>query len=143
MLWLYYLGNQIEFRRGPVRYVALLLVIAVFSNLAEYYVGALRLSDGRLTSQEHPNFGGMSGVVFGLFGYVWMKMRFEPDLGLWMSPQTFLFSMLWFFFCLTGLAGSIANGAHVSGLLIGVVIGAASPLFRRLRRRPHDPDVWS
>jgi GlpG protein len=134
MLWLYYLGNQIEFRRGPVRYVALFLVIAVFSNLAEYYLGDLSFSNGRLTSQEHPNFGGMSGVVFGLFGYTWMKMRFEPELGLWMSQQTFLFSMLWFFFCLTGFAGHIANGAHVSGLLIGVAIGAAPPLFRRLGR---------
>jgi GlpG protein len=131
MLWLYYLGNQIELRRGRLRYVALLLVIAVLSNLTQYYLGHLSWSDGRLIPKEVPNFGGMSGVVFGLFGYIWMKMRFEPELGLWMSQQTFMFSMIWFIFCLTGLAGHIANGAHVSGLLIGVAIGAAPPLFRR------------
>jgi GlpG protein len=132
MMWLYYLGNQIEASRGSFRVLGLVLVIGALSNLAEYYLGGLKLEDGHLTGQYNPNFGGMSGVVFGLFGYVWMKMRFEPELGMSMSQQAFTLSLFWLLFCLTGLAGSIANGAHVSGLAIGVAIGAAPTLFRHL-----------
>jgi GlpG protein len=133
MLWLYYLGNVIEARRGPVRYLALILVIAVVSDLAEYCLGSLSVNEGRVVLHYHPNFGGMSGVVFGLFGYTWMKMRFEPELGLAMTQQTFVFSILWLLFCLTGIAGNIANGTHIAGLAMGIVIGATPALIRRLR----------
>jgi GlpG protein len=133
MMWLYYLGSQIEIRRGPLRYLALILVLAVLSNLGEYYLGAARLDGGRLILRLQPRFGGMSGVVFGLFGYIWMKMRFEPSLGFGLSQQAFMLSMLWFLFCFTGLAGSIANAAHTTGLLVGMALGAAPTLWRRLR----------
>jgi GlpG protein len=132
--WLYYLGAQIEARRGPVRYLALVLVLAVLSNLAEYYLGGLRIGEGRVTLQFHPTFGGMSGVVFGLFGFVWMKMRFQPELGLAMSGDAIVFSLLWLVFCFSGMAGPVANAAHAGGLLIGIAIGAAPAILRGLWR---------
>jgi GlpG protein len=133
MMWLYYLGSQIESRRGSFRFLALVLVLAVLSNLGEYFLGSMHLQGGRLTIQYNPRFGGMSGVVFGLFGYVWMKMRFEPELGLAMSQQAFVLSLIWFVFCFTGLAGHIANAAHAAGLAVGIVIGAMPSLWARLR----------
>jgi GlpG protein len=133
MLWLYYLGSQIESRRGSIRFLALVLVIAVLSNLGEYFLGGLRVEGGRLTMHYNPRFGGMSGVVFGLFGYVWMKMRFEPELGLAMSQQAFFLSLIWLVFCFTGLAGHIANAAHASGLVVGIIVGAIPSLWVRLR----------
>jgi membrane associated rhomboid family serine protease len=36
----------------------------------------------------------------------------------------------WMLFCLTGYAGPIANTAHVSGLLTGAALAAASRLLR-------------
>jgi GlpG protein len=133
MMWLYYLGTQIESRRGSLRLLALVLVLAVLSNLGEYFLGGMRLESGALILQHNPRFGGMSGVVFGLFGYVWMKMRFEPDLGLGMSQQAFMLSLIWFVFCFTGLAGHIANAAHASGLVVGIVLGAVPSLWAQLR----------
>ncbi len=135
MMWLYYLGGEIEARRGSLRFLALVLVIAVVSNLAQYALGGLTREGGEFVWQFSGRFGGMSGVVFGLFGYVWMKMRFEPELGLAVSQQMFILTMIWFVFCFTGLAGPIANYAHAAGLAAGVAAGAAPALWRRLRRR--------
>ena len=109
MLWLYYLGTQIEFRRGSLRLLAMVLAIAVISNFVQYTLGGMSWRDGALSFPHNPNFGGMSGVVFGLFGYTWMKMRFEPEAGLALSQQAFLLSLLWLAFCFTGLAGSVAS----------------------------------
>src|SRR5262249_30799680 len=82
-----------------------------------------------------PLFGGMSGVVYGLFGYVWMKSRYEPGLGLAMSPNTVFIMVGWFFLCLFGAVGAVANVAHGVGLLAGMAIGCAPQLWKRRRRR--------
>jgi len=79
-----------------------------------------------------PLFGGMSGVLYGLFGYAWMKSRFEPGLGLWVDQGTVVILIAWFFLCMTGLVGPIANAAHAGGLVSGLVIGVAPTLWRRL-----------
>lgn len=117
MYALHDLGGPIERRRGSVRYLALVLVLAVVSNLVQYFY-------------RGPFFGGMSGVVFGLFGYIWMKARFQPEAGLSIHPSSVTYLMVWFFLCMTGLVGPIANGAHVGGLIAGMLLGYA-------------PTVWS
>ena len=69
---------------------------------------------------------GMSGVVYGLLGYAWMKGRFDPGSGLLLHPQTVAMMLIWFFLCLTGLMGNIANTAHAVGLVLGIAWGYAS-----------------
>ena len=91
----------------------------------------MRLSDG-------PAFGGMSGVLYGLFGYAWMKTRFAPELGVTLSPQTVTTLLVWFVLCLSpflqAVIGPVANVAHAVGLLVGVAAGVAPHLPRLLRR---------
>jgi GlpG protein len=131
MLWMFDLGRAIEGRRGPVRFALLVLVIAVLSNLAQYFLGGFEFR-GRWSPSI--GFGGMSGVVYGLIGYIWMKGRFEPHLGLMLHPQTIALALIWFFVCMTGQVGPIANVAHGSGLLVGMAIGAAPSLWRSVTR---------
>jgi GlpG protein len=76
----------------------------------------------------------MSGVVYALFGYVWMKGRFEPHLQMGVMPQTVTIMLVWLVACMTGLLGPIANAAHVAGLAAGLVAGYAPTGWRRLRR---------
>jgi GlpG protein len=135
MMMLYPLGGAIEMRRGSLRFLLLVLVLAVTSNLAQYFLGHPEFSrETGLTFQHNPVFGGMSGVLYGLFGYIWMKSRYEPALGLYISRNTVTSLMVWYFLCLAGVFGSIANMAHTAGLVVGILIGYAPHLLRLLFR---------
>jgi GlpG protein len=134
MLMLRDLGGAVELRRGPGRYLLLVLALAVCSNLGQYYLGNPTWEGGFHFAHSLPTFGGMSGVLYGLFGYVWMKSRYEPGLGLFIHPNTVVFLLGWFFLCMTGRVGPIANGAHAVGLVTGIILGYAPVLWRSLRR---------
>lgn len=138
MYMLYYLGGAIERRRGPFRYVSLVLVIAVVSNLVQYYFGHPVLVGSELKFIHLPFFGGMSGVDYGLFGYIWMKARFQPQLGLHIDPSTVVFMVVFLVLCMTPFAhfiigSGVANGAHVGGLLAGMLIGYIPTVWRAAR----------
>jgi GlpG protein len=139
MFMLLALGGLIEARRGTWRFALLVLVLAIVSNLAQFYVGTFSLKDPSHLFQPNPAFGGMSGVLYGLFGYLWMKSIYEPARGLVLHPNTVVILMVWFFLCLSGVftqvIGHIANGAHAAGLLAGILIGYAPHLWRSLRKR--------
>ncbi len=135
MYMLYYLGGAIERSRGPLRYLSLVLVIAVVSNLAQYFFGNPVQVGGEWRFAHLPFFGGMSGVDYGLFGYIWMKARFQPELGLRIDPGTVVILMAWLILCMTPLVHSligsgVANGAHVGGLLAGMLIGYIPTLWK-------------
>ncbi len=130
MLW--QLGATVEARRGMWRYLAFVLACAVASNLAQYAVGGTHWENGPLIHSS-PLFGGMSGVLYGLFGYIWMKSRYEPALGLSLSPQLVVWMIVWLFVCITGVVGPVANFAHFAGLIVGVIIGVAPHLWRQVR----------
>jgi GlpG protein len=110
MLWLRDLGSMIETRKGTWTLLALVLVISAISNLGQYFVSG-------------PSFGGMSGVVFGLLGYIWMQGKFDPASGLELHPQTVMLMIGWFFLGLTGMIGNIANTAHGVGAVVGITWG--------------------
>ena len=42
--------------------------------------------------------------------------------------------LAWLVVCMTGMVGPIANAAHVAGLVIGMLVGAA-PHWRQVVRR--------
>ncbi len=116
-LWI--LGAMIEERQGSWRLACLVVVIAALSNLGQYYVSG-------------PNFIGISGVVYGLFGYIWMKGKFDPNSGYYVHPQTVMMMLLWFFLCLMKVMPGIANTVHGVGLVVGVAWGffASLPALR-------------
>jgi GlpG protein len=118
MWWLYDLGNMIEGRLGWWRFAALVLVIALASNFGQYVASG-------------PNFAGMSGVVFGLFGYAWIRGRFDPTSGMFLRQDIVVLMMLWFGACLIGVVPNVANAAHGVGLAVGAALGYL-PQIRRL-----------
>ena len=138
MYWLYALGGAIEWRRGRYRYLALVLAVSVACNLAQYFLGRLGESESLASLPRSPNFGGMSGVVYGLLGYVWMKGRFQPELGLGIDRNNLILMIGWLVLCMTpwsySLIGTrVANVAHVAGLLMGMFIGYMPMLWRSFR----------
>jgi len=131
----YSLAGQVERIQGSPRLIWLVFVFAVTSNLAQFYLGHPINSQLAFVWDRSSQFGGLSGVAYGLFAYVWMKSRLEPQLGMQMTSLTVIIMIGWFFACLTGVLGPIANGAHAAGLALGLIIGAAPHLWRELRPR--------
>jgi GlpG protein len=113
------IGTVIEYRRGTRVLALLVLLSAIASNVGEY-IYTLELRQNHVAI-----FGGMSGVVYALFGYVWMKGRHEPEQGMILNPSSVQTMLFWLFLCMTGLVGNIANAAHVIGLVVGVLFGLA------------------
>lgn len=115
-LWYWELGRRIELRQGPWALLGLTLLFSLVSNLAQHYTSGPSL------------FGGLSGVLYGLLGHVWLYQWLAPS-PLFSLPKGVLVMMLvWLLICLTGVVGQlgfgqIANAAHVGGLLIGCLTG--------------------
>lgn len=121
MLWLLDLGSQIESRQGTGRLGLLVVVTAVLSNIGQYTL-------------YNANFCGMSGVIYGLLAYAWVKGRLDPASGLNVQKNTAIMMLVWFFVCLVELIPNVANGSHAVGLVTGAAMGVLLSL-RVLRRR--------
>jgi GlpG protein len=113
MLWLYQLGSMVEARQSALFLFIFVAISAALSNLAQYFLFG-------------PNFVGMSGVVYALAGYVWIRGKFNPGSGLFLDQQSVVWLLFWLVFCFTGLAGPIANAAHFIGLAVGMAWGGAA-----------------
>lgn len=125
MIWLYQLGSLIELRKGRLMMAGLVLVAAVASNLGEY------VWDLKVRGPGAPiAFGGMSGVVYALFGYAWMTSDYDPDADIRMPSNTIVWMVGWLVICMTGMVGPIANAAHLVGLGVGMLVGLGPHLAR-------------
>ncbi len=131
MIWLFQLGRLLEIRYGTLYLGLLILVVAVLSTFAQC---AVPESIGGSMSYFQPGgyllngLGGMSGVVYGLFGFIWVKSSIDPTSRLFIPQSTVTIMLVWLVFCMTPLAeqfglGNIANWAHGIGLLVGCVAG--------------------
>lgn len=110
MAALIYFGRQIEAARGTLRLAALVVLIGVGSNYGQYLVSG-------------PSFGGMSGVAYGLLGYLVVMSRWAPRAGMLLEPRVALSGAIWFVVCLTGAIGPVANTAHGAGFVLGACFG--------------------
>ncbi|NCD23828.1 MAG: rhomboid family intramembrane serine protease, partial [Spartobacteria bacterium] len=100
----------LEAKLGTARFAAMVAVVALVSNLAQYLAGGA-------------GFGGMSGVIYGLFGYLWVRGKRDFRFGVFLSPLTAGLLMVFLALGIFGLLGPTANAAHFSGLLVGGALG--------------------
>ena len=112
-MWLHSLGSQIEKKKGTKFFITFILCTAIVSNLSQFLITG-------------PAFGGMSGVVYGLFGYVWIKSRLDPGDGFYIDPVVAMIMLGFFLVCFTGAFGGVANWAHAGGLIVGLGWGYGS-----------------
>ncbi|MEX9253447.1 rhomboid family intramembrane serine protease GlpG [Pseudenterobacter timonensis] len=121
LLWWWYLGGLVEKRLGSGK----LIVITVISALLSGYVQHMF---------SGPWFGGLSGVVYALMGYVWLRGERDPQSGIYLQRGLITFAVIWLiagWFDLFGMA--IANGAHVTGLIVGLAMALVDTLNARKR----------
>ena len=115
-LWYWELGRRIERRQGPWALLLLTVVFGLVSNAAQYLFGGPSL------------FGGLSGVLYGLLGHIWLYQWLAPSPLFRMPRGVLVMMLIWLLLCLSGLVsllgfGQIANAAHVGGLLVGCLSG--------------------
>ncbi|MGI9310091.1 MAG: rhomboid family intramembrane serine protease [bacterium] len=125
LLWVWELGRVIESRHGAAALLALSAIVAVVSNLAQFFVAG-------------PLFGGMSGVLYGCFGYVLVQGRFNPAFDARLTPPIIYLLLGWFALgwtrVLEMVGVHIANTAHTAGLLCGIALGLIVLVARRVMR---------
>jgi len=111
LLWLWYFGRMMEPVLRFWRYTLIILVVAFCANVLQY------LWSG------HGNFGGMSGVVYGLIGFIWMWQTLKPGTAMRL-PSAMIMVFLVALVLMEVLASSmIATAAHVGGLVSGMLLG--------------------
>lgn len=118
-LWLWEFGRRIEALNGGAGLMRLVLLSAMFSNMVQYLWQGASL------------FGGMSGVIYALLGYIWMRQRRHPHPYLAVPPGIIGFMLAWLVIAMSGAVTlfsnvQIANGAHLGGLVIGMLSGILS-----------------
>lgn len=119
MWWLKDLGTAVE-RVFSARYLLVfVLVTAAFSHMLEYVMSG------------PTNFGGMSGVVYALFSFIWIRGRLDPSFPYRMPQQLVTFMLVWLGLGFTGWVGPIANWVHSGGLIVGVAWGVISSGYIR------------
>jgi membrane associated rhomboid family serine protease len=110
--WLAILGGYTEERFGR-RFYALLIVICTFCS------SSLELCIAGETGI------GLSGVVYGIFGFLWGTKLFGKQQHPVLDAKTIQLFLIWLFLCIalsaTGTM-AIGNVAHFSGLIVGILI---------------------
>lgn len=124
MLWIVVLGKILEEKLGILRFLLFIVITAVFSNTAQYLMSGA-------------NFIGISGVICAMLGFIWARQQKAPWEGYILSPGVLSF-MFFFIVAMVGIqtlsfitevylkevfVPGIANTAHVSGALIGYLLG--------------------
>ncbi|QAV22951.1 rhomboid family intramembrane serine protease GlpG [Proteus hauseri] len=108
-MW-WYLASQTEQKLGTGKLFVIMLVSALFSNWAQSLF-------------TESNFGGLSGVVYALIGYVGLTGLRHPEKGIGVPTGLIIFSIIWIVAGQMGALGdSIANAAHFAGFLIGLLM---------------------
>ena len=134
MYMLYMLGPILEQRLGSLHFLMLNLGLALFSNLAQGVIPMLLYNSPLEQFQAYygsPFFLGYYGVLYGLFGYLWVRSNHDPTFGIMIAQQSIMILMVWFVLCWVGLMGNVANLAHTGGLVAGVIIGFVTAMSRQ------------
>ncbi|MCG8709708.1 rhomboid family intramembrane serine protease GlpG [Brenneria sp. 4F2] len=122
LMWWWYLGGPVEKTLGTRKLLMITLISSVASGWAQSWFSGIY-------------FGGLSGVVYALMGYVWLRGEREPDGHLFMPRGMMIFALLWLiagYFDILGM--SIANAAHVAGLVVGLSMAFWDTYNKTVRR---------
>lgn len=122
--WTWVFGAVIEATLGSLATIGLFVLFAAASSAAQF-----AFLDGGI---------GLSGIVYGLFGFLWMAARRDRRFIGAVDYKTVQLFLVWFVICIvttyTGIM-NIANIAHGAGLVIGVLVGAAMGGIEQARSR--------
>ncbi len=125
LIWWWDLGGLIERTQSKMQLFGVFLATALLSNFGQ-----------SIAFGNANNFGGLSGVVYGLLGYIWLYPLVNPRVGFRLNPAIVIFMVGWLAIgysgILDGIFGKMANDALLIGLLTGVILGCVFGLLHRM-----------
>ncbi len=111
-------GKLIESRRGAGALAWLVFLSALASNVGQYVYMVY-------IDRETVRFAGISGVVYALLGYIWMRGRVNPEEGMILHPNTVRLMLGWLVLGFLVRMLRMANGSHLVGLIVGMLYALA------------------
>ncbi|HBC6272518.1 TPA: rhomboid family intramembrane serine protease GlpG [Escherichia coli] len=120
--WVMMIACVVEKRLGSGKLIVITLISALLSGYVQQKFSG-------------PWFGGLSGVVYALMGYVWLRGERDPQSGIYLQRGLIIFALIWIvagWFDLFGM--SMANGAHIAGLAVGLAMAFVDSLNARKRK---------
>ncbi|WP_027250518.1 rhomboid family intramembrane serine protease GlpG [Photobacterium halotolerans] len=118
-LWWWVLGGRLERHSGSGKLLEVFIVSALISGLAQFWF-------------HGPNFGGLSGVVYALMGYLWWLGWLVPARGLTIPNGYVVFMLVWLVLGFVGVMGfEVANMAHLFGLISGCLLAFVDAYLRQ------------
>lgn len=124
MLVLFVLGDNLERALGKVKYLIFYLLCGIGANLVSVYF--------YWTAKPNVVSAGASGAVFGVVGgLIYAVLRNRGRLGDLSSRQLILMAIFSLYLGFTSTGTN--NTAHISGVLIGLLMGAV--LYRKPKIR--------
>jgi len=143
MMWLVYFGRMIEGRYGTLTMATIVVFSAIFSNMLQGCV-PVNLDGSKpilVSNLLISSFGGMSGVIYALFGFIWFRMLYDPNSRLQLTQMTIIIMIGYLFYCMLspeigGIMGSgrVANWAHGGGMVMGLLLGL-SPIGKMFGKK--------
>jgi membrane associated rhomboid family serine protease len=112
LYWTYQLGRIVEPTFGLPKTIGILIFLALISSGGQWAFSGSAV--------------GLSGIVYGLFGLLWMLQRFAPGYRAVVDAGLAKMFVAWFFFCIVATEFNwlhVANHAHGFGALGGLLLG--------------------
>lgn len=131
MMWLWFLGRQVELKLKLSKYLLLTLLFGIITNTLQYLMSG-------------PFFVGYSGIICGFAGFIWVRQKCAPWEG-YNVPKSALVLLLVFILGMLGLqlialcleffgtkflSLQIGNTAHISGFIAGMIFARIPFLYK-------------
>ncbi|WP_075187788.1 rhomboid family intramembrane serine protease [Teredinibacter haidensis] len=116
--WLF--ASRIE-AESRIELALVFLLIAASSNACQWWFYG-------------PQFGGLSGVVYGLLSYCWLQAALGRRAAYRIDGTFTLVLLALIPLAATGMFGKFSDAAHISGLFSGAVLAGFVLLFRKYKK---------
>lgn len=135
LLWWWLLGRLVERTQSSLQLLALTLLTALITNVVQF--------------EAYGNgFGGLSAVVYGLLGYLWLYPKANPAVGFQLNRSVVGLMVAYLFLGYTGAldwlaGGPVSNNGHLAGFVVGCVLGLVFGVVNRGQPARQPPDTLS